>query len=256
MSHAEKSEYYQRLKAAGVQFDKPYREYTTAELKEAVDLLDRHLADSEPEEFPQERLFELPDSDDPQPSIRQQVAESARVLPQQKQGSTPTVDLRDELAGLRQNTHTEGQPLRTDENGLIWYQDEVRKPATPKPRGRRVIRYMDTGTKKETVVAGQYIETFEVAGDAQRESEVKITLPSYQTGIYKDPRFPFKIHVYNENRGFDLFDVINFYGGADLVPTEIKRVYVENDLCYDIRTTIRAIETEARQLRLAGVKGL
>jgi hypothetical protein len=36
------------------------------------------------------------------------------------------------------------------------------------------------------------------------------------------------------------------------VPTEVKRMYVENVLCYDIRTTVRAIQTEFRQLQLAG----
>jgi hypothetical protein len=113
---------------------------------------------------------------------------------------------------------------------------------------------MDTGVQEKTVVdADGTVETFEVSGTAaRRPSEVKITLPSYQVGIYKDRRFPFKIHVYNGNQGFDLFEVQNYYGGAELVPTEVKRMYVENVLCYDIRTTVRAIQTEFRQLQLAG----
>jgi hypothetical protein len=36
------------------------------------------------------------------------------------------------------------------------------------------------------------------------------------------------------------------------VPEECKRVYIENDLCYDIRTVIRAISNEHRQLQLMG----
>ena len=50
-----------------------------------------------------------------------------------------------EMAGQRLNTHTGDEPLRIDENGLVWYQEEVRKPAYPKPRGRRVLRYNDPG---------------------------------------------------------------------------------------------------------------
>jgi len=101
-------------------------------------------------------------------------------------------------------------------------------------------------------VNGRYIETFEVAGSEQRSGEVKITMPSYQVGVFLDPRFPFKIHTYNGLRGFDLFDVQKFYGGGDLVPPSIKRVYIANDLCYDIRTTIRAVEEEYRQSQLKG----
>ena len=78
-------------------------------------------------------------------------------------------------------------------------------------------------------------------------------MPSFQVGVYRDPRFPFKVHTYAGNDGFDLFDVNDFYGGEDLVPSEIKRVYIANDLCYDIRTTIRAIETEYRRNQLQGV---
>ena len=85
-----------------------------------------------------------------------------------------------------------------------------------------------------------------------KPAEVKITLPSYQVGIYKDPRFPFKIHCYNGREGFNLFEVQRYYGGAELVPEECKRVYIENDLCYDVRTVIRAIQSEHRQLQLIG----
>jgi hypothetical protein len=158
-----------------------------------------------------------------------------------------------EMPGQRLNQNVELEPLRTDDEGRIWYQEEVLKPAFPKPRGRRVLDYMDTGVETKTVTNGEFVESFEVAGTTQRRpSQVKITLPSYQVGIYKDRRFPWKVHTYNGNQGFDLFEVQNFYGGAELVPTEIKRIYVENVLCYDIRTTIRAVQTEHRQLQLAG----
>jgi hypothetical protein len=81
---------------------------------------------------------------------------------------------------------------------------------------------------------------------------VKITLPSYQVGIYKDPRFPFKIHTYNGREGFNLFEVEHYYGGSELVPATCKRVYIENDLCYDVRSVIQSIQNEYRQLQLMG----
>lgn len=112
---------------------------------------------------------------------------------------------------------------------------------------------MDTGVRTETVQNGEYVETFEVSGDqAQRPAEVKITLPSYQVGIYTDPRFPFKIHCYDGREGFNRTDVQAYYGGSELVPDTIKRVYVENDLCYDIRSVIRTIQAEHRHLQLTG----
>lgn len=213
MSQPSKSEVWQKLKELGVSLPLHYREYTTEQLQQVLtSLADMHA----------------PRAEEP----------SQAVAPLR---TTP-----DEVAGLRTNTHI-GAPLRTDEHGIIWYQDEVRKAAFPKPRGRRVLKYNDPGVKEVMVSNGEYMETFEMPGDQMRPSEAKITLPSYQVGIYKDPNMPFRIHVYNEIRGFDFFEVQEYYGGADLVPSEIKRVYVENSLCYDIRTTIRAIQAEYRE---------
>ncbi len=220
MSQGEKSELYNELKAAGVKFDRHYREYNTEELQAAVTEL---------------RL--QPGYQPPEPVAR----------PMQVERDP------EELAAQRAYHAGEGElPIRTDENGLVWYREEVKKPAFPKPRARRKLTYLETGSKTETVVNGRYIETFEVAGSEQRSGEVKITMPSYQVGVFLDPRFPFKIHTYNGLRGFDLFDVQKFYGGGDLVPPSIKRVYIANDLCYDIRTTIRAVEEEYRQSQLKG----
>lgn len=154
-----------------------------------------------------------------------------------------------------QHTLTQGDSivLRVDDEGREWFQEEVRKPAYPKPRGRRILRYLDKGVQTETVVAGEYVESYEVEGSGPgRAAEIKITLPSYQVGIYKDPRFPFKIHTYNGNVGFNLHEVEEFYGGTEMVPEDVKRIYVENDLCYDVRSVIRAIQTEHRQMQLQG----
>lgn len=237
MSQAEKAAIWTELKNAGVQFERHYREYTTETLRDALQVLREragHVDEADPAPAP---LPEQPSNPPPreQPGFR--LPETVANRPKAP----------DTMAGVRQNTRDDDEPIRVDDDGLIWYQDEVRKPAYPKPRGRRVLKYNDPGTKEVTVKAGNYTETFEVAGDENRLSEVKITLPAYQVGIYKDPRYPFKIHVYNDKRGFDLADVQAFYGAPDLVPSEVKRDYVSNDLVYDIRTTIRAITTEYRE---------
>jgi hypothetical protein len=179
-----------------------------------------------------------------------------KVEPIETMSTMPPVRHADpsELAGARLNTQRLDEPLRRDpETGRDWFQEEVRKPATPKPRGRRVLRYRDPGAVTQTVKDGDYTETFEIAGDPvnAREQEVKITLPSYQVGIYKDPRFPFKVVCYNGNEGFDLQEVQGYYGGAELVPPSVKRKYVENVLCYDIRSVVAAINQEFRDLQLA-----
>lgn len=296
MSQSEKAQYFRELKAAGVQFDKHYREYSTAELKAAHTKLveadparavEAGLINPPPAVVPP-HLFEDPLAhrqvkDEPQfdpaglaaayadmtqaEQPREPIAVESRPRQSgknnefvndaaQRQPRTPAAPVAaqnpDEMPGQRLNQSAELEPIRTDENGLVWYQEEVRKPAFPKPRGRRVLKYMESGVEVQTVQNGEYVETFEVADGkaARRESEVKITLPSYQVGIYKDRRFPWKIHVYNEVRGFDLFEVQDYYGGAELVPQEIKRMYVENVLCYDIRTTVRAVQTEYRQQQL------
>jgi hypothetical protein len=230
MSQAEKAALWRELKERGVEFPLHYREYSQSQLEESYERL---IA----AEGPQRGAKEEP------------LAPAQRVeTPQPRQGFALPRREPDQHAGLRLNTHAEDEPLRVDENGLIWYQDEVRKAAFPKPRGRRVLDYLDPGVRTETAQTGNgYTETFEMPGDQARPSQVKITLPTHQVGIYRDPNLPFKIHLYNDNRGFDLFEVRDFYGGADLVPEDIKTVYVGQSLCYDIRTTRRAIEAEYRE---------
>lgn len=227
MSQSDKAAYYAALKAAGVAFDKHYREYSTEELAAQYQAL------------PADKQAPL---DPPAPETPEQPAAS---IPR---GPRPA----DALPGAHALSVAPGEPIRVDDQGLVWYQEEIRKPSFPKPRGRRVLKYLNPGVETKQVVSGDYVESFEVAGSRRTAGEIKITLPSYQVGIYRDPTMPFKIHIYNGQRGFDLFEVQNYYGGADLVPMEIKRVYVENVLCYDIRTVVRAIQAEYRQHQLSG----
>jgi hypothetical protein len=281
MSQQEKAAYYKALKDSGVEFSKHYREYSTDELKAAyTKLAEGQQQQSHDEDFQQleyppaqqaqgQGAFAPPLSDlppvqsspvPPPPAPSTPIDSPEEEAPSDffgLQHTRPKPPIRpadpEEMAGQRQNTQDLDEPIRTDEQGRVWYQEEVRKPAFPKPRGRRVLTYMDSGVEQQTVKSGDYVETFEVAGRGPaRATEVKVTLPSYQVGIFRDPRFPFRIHVYNDVMGFDLFEVQDFYGGAELVPAECKRMYVENVLCYDIRTTVRAIEAEYRRLQLAG----
>lgn len=266
MSQQEKGAYFRALKEAGVSFDRHYREYTTEELKVAYDkLVDQQRAeDQAPPPQPQYQQYieppagarvgeptQYPGYQAPAPG--QRTMERHPALPPLPPPVPVAPRNPAEMAGERLNTHSEGQPLRTDELGRVWFQEEVLKPAAPKPRGRRVLDYVETGTKIAEVQNGEYRETFEVAGDmAPKAAQVKITLPSYQVGIFKDPRFPFRTVCYGGEEGFDLMEVRKYYGGTELVPEEVKTKYVANVLCYDIRTVIRAIQTEFRTLQLQG----
>ena len=260
-ANTERSQLWRELKELGWASDRPFVKYSLEELRDEVKLFTEvgppastaqvFLAqeaiastklDGETQSLPS---FELPEVgvqgprgiEDPLPSPTAPVVAAADP---------------DELPGQRLNTQG-GAPIRIDETGREWYQEEVKKPSYPRPRGRRVLRYQESGVEQVTVQNGEYTETFEVAGSGPGQAaEVKITLPSYQVGIYKDPRFPFKVHTYNGMEGFDLFEVEEFYGGAELVPAAVKRIYVENHLCYDIRSVVRAIEAEHRQLQLTG----
>lgn len=270
MARVTKSDLYQELKASGYEFDRHYREYTTDDL-----LKIRAEALGTPAPEPEENMQDpYPPKKDEAAELREQLAQLTSVVsglakmigPDQRRqeqaerpvraaeerlGAKPRQPQLDpaEFAGATLNTHDEKDVIKVDEHGNKWFQIEVPKPSHAKPRARRVLRYNDPGVKEESYKAGEYTETFEVAGDGTnlKPSEIKITLPSFQTGIYLAPNMPFRIHVYNGVRGYSLDDVNQYYGGADLVPSQIKKRYVSNDLCYDITSVHRAIETEYRE---------
>ena len=259
MSTKVKGTYYRALKEAGVVFDQHYRDYTTEQLKEAYDRLPEELQAQHPVQ-PVENEVSAAEIEE----LRQQHAQmkaalrhapedvkSWEVAPSPEPRTIPLSDEPvDTIAGIRLNNGESG-PIRIDSQGNEWYQEEIRKKGYAAPRARRKLHYTDSGFRTVTNrLPDGSTETVEISGEEQTASTVKVTLPSYQVGIYKDPRYPFKIHVYNDSRGFDMFDVEDYYGGADRVPYGVQRIYIENVLCYDIRTTIRAIEDEARRLHL------
>lgn len=273
MSQQDKSKLWKELKDAGISMDKPYAQYTEEELGAAVAHLregmraqaefteQQRLGDPDP--GPTNVVPELPELPAPvEPELVAAPAEIQRSLnypePVLKAmamypGVPVTGPLEGEMAGERLNQLEEGEPIRIDpQTGFVWFQEEVRKPAAPKPRGRRVLQYTDQGTRQETVQDGKYTETFEVAGQGVPTTGIiKVTLPSYQTGLYGDLRYPWRVHTYNGQEGFDLAEVWAFYGGEHLVPPECKTKYVSNVLCYDMRSVINAVEAEHRRLQLA-----
>jgi len=250
---SQKSELYNQLKNSGKPLSTSYALYT-------VDQLEAELAFHgvpQPEVAADRRDDTVEMEPVQKPSIEAEYDRFDTAMAAEQPVQKPSIPVAkadpEELPGQRLNTQDKDEPIRVDEQGRLWYQEEVAKPSYPKPRGRRVLKYIETGVETKSVKNGEYVETFEVAGvGAGRPAEVKITLPSYQVGIYKDPRFPVKIHCYGGREGFDLFEVQKYYGGSELVPEEIKRVYIENDLCYDVRTVIRAIQNEHRQMQLTG----
>lgn len=225
-----RSELYSSLKERGFTFHLPYNQLTLEMLQQAEAYAEQPVQAPLPETT-------LP----PQPHVPQPDT-TPRLL-----GEEPGA----EVAGARLNTHSDDEPVLIEENGRVWYQIEVAKPATPKPRGRRVLDYTNTGIEQKTVVDGRYTETFEVPGQRKEAGQIKITLPSWQEGIYQDPGMPFRIHTYAGARGFNLFEVRDFYGGADLVPDTIKTTYVASVLCYDITSTVRTITEEYNRRNLA-----
>lgn len=233
MSQTERAAYWAALKELGYQPDKHYREHSIADLK------------AEYEERTSEPLEVKPR---PAPVVQPAQAQVVPPMYDIPRSNAPSTD----MAGTTLYQDGEDSPIRVDGQGRTWFREEVRKPGYAKPRARRLIQYMDPGVQKVTAQAGQFVESFEIAGTASQAREVKITLPSFQVGIYADPRYPFKVHTYNSNEGFNLFEVQKYFGGAELVPASIKRMYVENDLCYDIRSTIQAIQALYREMQLKG----
>ena len=254
--------YWQALKDAGFTSDKPFREWTIDELRAVYA---SYQADgTEIAEIDDDEDDELPERTDEMDELREQLAavtdtvnKLATIITsgQVEQpvapppSTTPALDP-NEHAGVTLNTHAPDEVLEVDEYGNEWYQREVGKPGYAKPRGRRVLRYDDSGTKTTTVVGPDgYTETFEVSGDPNNShpSEVKITLPSYQVGIYKAPNLPFRICTYKGARGFHWDDINAYFGGQSLVPAYIKRIYVSTTLCYDMQSVITTIEALYRE---------
>ena len=163
--------------------------------------------------------------------------------------TVPVISRGADRAGLTHD-YPADRPLRVDLQGRIWFRDDVPKPAIPRARMTRKTRYTDSGVKEERTYHddGRIDEIYEVAGEESRELTVTTTLPSYQVGRYKDSRFPFMVHVYNQQQGFDYSDVIEYYGGRELVPGTIKTVYIGNMLCFHISSTVQTIENSYSQL--------
>jgi hypothetical protein len=167
----------------------------------------------------------------------------------------PYSDRAADRAGLTFNTHGPNDPLRVDSRGMVWFKDEVAKPAIPKRRMRRKVKTVTANVEEIQTYRpdGGLDETFEIAGDEQHEIEIKISMPASQVGIYVDPRMPFKIHQYNGRRAFDHEEVIRYFGGSDFVPSTVKTIYIDIDYCYEITSVRDTIERIYREQTLRGL---
>lgn len=213
MAATTRSELWQALKSIGYPFSKSYKDYTQDELQ-AI-----HL--------------EL---------LRQQAAKTGVEGRAKDADELPTQRRSDDMA-----------PIRTDVDGRVWYQEEIQKSTLAKPRGYRVFREIGTGVKTQTIDAGDgYTETIEVPDGSRKPLEVKVGIPTWQVGIYRDPQFPFRVVEYRTARGFFRADVEEFFGGPDVLPENVSTMYVGNLMCYPIREVIIAINREFNQLQKRG----
>lgn len=213
MGSTDRSELWQALKGAGFQFSKKYQEYTTDELRAIYDGM-----------------------------LAQQEAKTGVRGAAKDESELPTQRRADEL-----------KPIRTDENGRVWFQEEIQKSSLAAPRGYRMFREVGTGVKTVTINSEDgYTETIEVPDGTRRPLEVKVGIPTWQVGIYADPQFPFRVAVYRDARGFLRQDVEQFFGGPDVLPEGIETQYVGNILCYPIREVIVAIQREHNLLKRQG----
>lgn len=214
MASTTRSELWQSLKAVNYPFKKPYKDYTADEL-EAI-----------------------------HNSLLAQAGAKTGVAGRAKDA--------DELPTQRRSDDMEA--IRTDAAGRVWYQEEIQKSSLAKPRGYRVFREVGTGVKRMTLPADDegFTETIEVQDGSRKPLEVKVGIPTWQVGIYKDPQFPFRIVEYRSARGFYRQDVEEFFGGADVLPENVSTIYVGNLLCYPIREVVVAINREFNQLQKRG----
>jgi hypothetical protein len=206
---------WQALKAINYPFKKKYAEYTGEELQVIYDQV-----------------------------LAMQAARTGVAGKAKDETELPTQRRSDELT-----------PIRTDEQGRVWFQEIIEKSSLAKPRGYRVFREMGTGVKTVHIEDdGQgFSETIEVADGSRKPLEVKVGIPTWQVGIYKDPQFPmFKIVEYRSARGFFRQDVEEYFGGADVLPEGIETIYVGNLMCYPIREVVVAINREYNMLKRRG----
>lgn len=209
MAQADRAHLYQTLKSAGYKFEKHYRKYSLEELEQIRDTMAADV----------ERRTGIPAK-----------PQDPRELPSQRRGQ-------------------EDEPIRVDLDGTIWYQEEIIKSSTAKPRGKRVYREIGTRTKEVTIdTEDGFTETFEVAGEEKIPLEITVGIPTWQPGISKPPHSPFKIVTYRDARGYDRIEVERYFGGADVLPENVESIYVGNLICYDIHSVNTAIRREYNQL--------
>lgn len=250
---------YSELRERGWEPDKPYREYSVEQLQEIRDSMIQtstisadqagslgSLGSALMADFQAEGFEEGVTEDDHKPRV-------TSPQPQEVHERRPEPTLKGRPA--KEEKTPEGLPegaLRADSAGRIWYREEIGPEIAKNRRLRkRVTQVVPEKVEVKQIHSGDYIETIEVVGEGTRNLDAFITMPPTQTGIYKDPRFPFKVFTYNGALGFSYGDVNDYYGGVEFVPSTIKKKFVGNMLAYDIKSVISTIERKYRELTLS-----
>lgn len=225
MAAKDKSELYRELKEAGYEFKKHYREYT---IKELEDISATELSAGYGLDDLERDLLEGNRAQDP------------NELPTQRRGH-------------------EDEIIRVDEAGNEWYQEEIIKEGSAKPRGYRIHRELTADVEEVKITdtdqfGTTYTETIEVAGSKQRPMEARVGIPTWQVGIYRSPQFRFaRIVKYRDRVGFLREDIDTYFGGEDVIPEGVKRIHVGNLICYDMKSVTTAIQREHNTLLRRGL---
>lgn len=285
---ARKGELWSKLKELGYESEKPYREHTVEEMERTLAWAEDNIAKPAPkpepdpaQSFPTFAPTEYTQQlvDDEVEAVKQalrahQLDGSIKTMPDPytQTNSPPKPTLRAAEQSLPDVEVDKSQPLklpngssmefsdtsdlppgalRIDKRGRIWFREEITPDMAKSRRLRKKVTHVEADFEVKKVQQGDYIETVEVIGESTHLADAYVGLPAKQVGVYKDPRFPFKIHTYKAATGFNYDEVVAYFGGAEFLPPSIKKVYVGNDLCFDIRAVVNHIQREFRQLQLA-----
>lgn len=263
---------WSRLREAGYEPNKAYREHSVEEMHQILDRLEAAKTIQAPADHTYEAYplagsgqgqvgslgAQLLADFDPigfEEGVEQNNIETVRATTPQAQAPRdrrPDPVLRPQV---KEPPVPDGLPegaIRADEAGRIWYREEIGPNIAGRKRLRkRVTQVVPENVEVKQIHNGEYIETVEVVGEGTRSLDAFVTMPTTQVGIFKDPRFPFKVFTYNGSLGFSYGDVNDYYGGLEFVPSTVKKKFVGNMLAYDMKSVISEIERKAREIQLA-----
>lgn len=251
---------YNELREQGWEPERPYREYTVEQLMEIKAERDAHplITVGAGDQFGSLGSALMADfnADGFEDGVKEEdhTVRATSPQPQEVHERRPSPVLKKGNPAREEKT-PDGLPegaIRADDAGRIWFREEIGPEIAKNRRLRkRITQVVPEKVEVKQIHSGDYIETIEVMGEGTRNLDAFITMPPTQTGIYLDPRFPFKVFTYNGSLGFSYGDVNDFYSGVEFVPSTIKKKFVGNMMAYDIKSVISTIERKYRELQLS-----